>query len=190
MRSMRPARGKRPGAKLGSFRKNANPPARDEKLASFRKKADSSAEAIAESSARDGRFRVLVAVHRPRYRARVERAMTGFDWEVRSLLNKEDPVGKIHQKPPHVFVISDDFGRQKDLGILRAVQKFRASGMKIIALFEDADSAAGNEELSDDSIVPPWTTGDMRRILSEVYAEITGNPVPEADSSNNEDKDG
>src|SRR5688500_16810679 len=61
-------------------------------------------------------FRVLVAVHRPRYRARTERAMIGFDWEVRSLLNKEDPVGLVHQRQPNVLIISDDFGRQKDLG--------------------------------------------------------------------------
>jgi hypothetical protein len=104
--------------------------------------------------------------------------MRGFDWEVRSLLNKEDPVGLIHQKPPNVFVISDDFGRQKDLGILRAVQRFRASGMKIIALFEDAESAHENQELCDRALAPPWKTAEMRVILGALFTDLTGHAAP------------
>src|SRR5437764_13890689 len=84
------------------------------------------------------RFRVLIAVHRPRYRSRAERAVDFPGWLVRSLLNKEDPVGLINQLPPHILIISDDFGRQKDLGILKAVQRYREKGMKIVGLFEDA----------------------------------------------------
>src|SRR5256885_941177 len=40
-----------------------------------------------------GAFRVLIAVHRPRYRVRAERAVTLPDWAICSLLNKQDPIG-------------------------------------------------------------------------------------------------
>jgi hypothetical protein len=159
------------GSKLGSFRKkhDSAPPARAAETSDF--------------SVPDGepkRFRVLVAVHRPRYRARTERAMRGFGWEVRSLLNKEDPVGLIQQKPPNVFIISDDFGRQKDLGILRAVQRFRASSMKIIALFEDAESAEEYSRLCDKVLTPPWKTAEMRENLVGLFREMTGQSLQTA----------
>jgi hypothetical protein len=115
--------------------------------------------------------------------------MTGFDWEVRTLLNKEDAVGKVHQKPPHIFVISDDFGRQKDLGILRAVQRFRDSGMKVIALFEDADSAREHADLCDSALAPPWKTAEVRAILSALYVEKTGEQPNVADENDEEAED-
>src|SRR5688572_10908585 len=110
------ARSRRTGGEgLGSFRKN-----RDSARVKHAAVPSESAALAKESKT----FRVLVAVHRPRYRARTERAMTGLGWVTRSLLNKEDPVGLVHQRRPNVLIISDDFGRQKDLGILRGVQRF------------------------------------------------------------------
>src|SRR2546423_700922 len=63
-----------------------------------------------------GTFRVLIAVHRPRYRMRAERAVTLPGWGICSLLNKQDPIGLMNQERPHLLILSDDFGRQKDLG--------------------------------------------------------------------------
>ncbi len=99
------------------------------------------------------------------------------DWRLKSLLNKEDPVGMVNQKPPHVLILSDDFGRQKDLAILRAVQKYRGKSMRIIALFEDADSLAANAHLCDAALTPPWKTIDLREIVVELCAKITGKPI-------------
>ena len=113
-------------------------------------------------------FRVLIAVHRPRYRSRSERAAAVPGWNMRSLLNKEDPVGLINRKPPQLLIVSDDFGRQKDLGIVRAVQKYRGRGMKIIGLFEDQEAAEAAGELFDATLSPPWKAVDLRRIAAEV----------------------
>ena len=90
-----------------------------------------------------GAFRVLIAVHRPRFRGRAERAANLEGWEVMALLNKQDPVGMAQKppRPPDILMLSHDFGRQKDLAIFRAVQRFRAQGMKIVGLVDDCETA-------------------------------------------------
>ena len=90
------------------------------------------------------------------------------------MLNKEDPVGVVHQRRPNVLIISDDFGRQKDLGILRAVQRFRDSGMKIVALFQEEESAEKYSALYDAALTPPWKTADMREIISKSFINMRG----------------
>ncbi len=115
-------------------------------------------------------FRVLIAVQRPRYRSRAKRATAVPVWEVRSLLNKEDPVGLINRKAPNLLIISDDFGRQKDLGIVKAVQKYRVSGMKIVGLFEEKSVAGAASDLCDVVLSTPWKTADLR----EHILKLTG----------------
>ena len=110
-------------------------------------------------------------------------------WDVRSLLNKEDPVGIIQQNPPNIFIISHDFGRQKDLGILRAVQRFRDSGMKIVALFEDSESEKANGDLCDFAFSPPWRTAEMRDTLSTIYTGISGKSAAFAAEDDRSDDD-
>jgi hypothetical protein len=122
----------------------------------------------------ESKFRVLIAVHRPRYRSRAERAVALPGWETRSLLNREDPVGLINQKPPHLLILSSDFGRQKSLGILKAVQRFRAAGLRIIALFEEMEEAMENAALFDAALAPPWKAQDLREHAARLYEEITG----------------
>ena len=125
------------------------------------------------------RFRVLIAVHRPRFRSRAERAVDFPGWLVRALLNKEDPVGLINQLPPHILIISDDFGRQKDLGIFKAAQRFRASGMKIIGLFEEAEVAETARPDCDFVLGMPWRTADVRALAAQIFEEIKGRPPAE-----------
>ena len=57
-------------------------------------------------------FRVLIAVHRPRYRGRAGRAAQITSWDVISLLNKQDPVGICSKapSPPDILILSGDFG--------------------------------------------------------------------------------
>jgi len=132
------------------------------------------AERTVETKKEPDRFRILIAVNRPRYRSRAERAVDIPGWEVRSLLNKEDPIGIMNQKPPHIFILSADFGRNKTLGFLKAAQKFRAPDMKIIALFEDEEEMATAEGLYDAAFFPPWKTIELRAVAAEQCAEITG----------------
>src|SRR5262249_257898 len=120
------------------------------------------------------RFKVLIAVHRPRFRARAERAVDFPGWLVRSLLNKEDPVGLINQLPPQILIISDDFGRQKDLGILRAVQRYRATGMRVIGLFEESETAETAKPDCDYTLAMPWRTSDVRELAARIFEEIKG----------------
>ena len=127
-------------------------------------------------------FRVLIAVHRPRYRSRAERAVALPDWEVRSLLNREDPIGLINREVPHIFILSGDFGRNKDLGFLKAAQRYRGPEMKIIGLFDDKEEAAEAAELHDAALAPPWTTADLRAIAASFYAAQRGTPPTEADT--------
>jgi hypothetical protein len=117
-------------------------------------------------------FRVLIAVHRPRYRSRSERAVNALGWEIRSLLNKEDPIGLINQKRPDILIISDDFGRNKSMGFLKAAQKWRPQGLKIIAVFEDAEEMKEAAELYDAAFAPPWRTAEMREIVADYYRAI------------------
>ena len=44
-------------------------------------------------------FRVLIAIHRPRYRGRAVRASALVGWEVTALLNKQDVVGQVAKLP-------------------------------------------------------------------------------------------
>jgi hypothetical protein len=122
------------------------------------------------------RFRVLIAVHRPRFRSRAERAVDFPGWLIRCLLNREDPVGLINQRPPHILIISDDFGRQKDLGILKAVQRFRLAGMKIVGLFEDPEIAETAKPDCDIALAMPWRTADVRAVAAQMFEEIKGRP--------------
>lgn len=123
------------------------------------------------------RFRVLIAVHRPRYRSRAERAVDLPGWEVRSLLNKEDPIGLLNQKPPHILILSADFGRNKTFGYLKAAQKYRSDQTKIIGVFEDEAGALEAADLCDAVFHPPWKTVEMRAKAAELYQEITGDPA-------------
>ena len=119
-------------------------------------------------------FRVLIAVNRPRYRVRSERATNGDGWATLSLLNKQDPIGLINQKQPDVLIISDDFGRNKNLGFVKAAQKWRASGLKLILLTEDAAVAANSTELWDSALVTPWKTIQLRALVAAVYLANRG----------------
>jgi hypothetical protein len=127
---------------------------------------------------KDDRFRVLIAVNRPRYRSRSERAVDLPGWEVRSLTNKEDPIGLINQKRPDILIISDDFGRNKNLGFIRAAQRWRPEGMRIIALFEDEEVSEGAQELYDASLIPPWKAIQLREVAGTLYEEVRGEPAP------------
>lgn len=116
-----------------------------------------------------GPFRVLIAVHRPRFRGRSERAAALQGWQVTALLNKQDPVGQCAKapRPPDLLVLSGDFGRQKDYAIFRAVQPYRAKGMKLIGLVEDCEAAPEGhpdsvpEKLCDICIPPPLQNGGI-----------------------------
>ena len=133
-----------------------------------------------------GPFRVLIAVNRPRYRQRVERAAAFVGWEVTALLNKQDPVG-ITQKPPRppdILILAGDFGRQKDYGIFRAVQQQRKKGMRLIGMVEECAAApeafpdSSPDNLCDVCIVPPYKTADLRALFVRLYEEIRGQPAP------------
>ena len=120
------------------------------------------------------RFRVLIAVHRPRFRSRAERGVDFPGWLIRSLLNKEDPVGLINQLPPHILIISDDFGRQKDLGILKAVQRYREAGMRVVGLFEDPEIAETAKAECDFVMAMPWKTIDVHLLCARIFEDIKG----------------
>ena len=134
----------------------------------------------------DTTFRVLIAVHRPRFRGRAERAAALTGWNVTALLNKQDPVG-IAQKPPRppdLLILSEDFGRQRDLAIFRAVQKWRSQGMKIIGLVEDCAAAPEGfpdsvpSRLCDVCLSPPYTASGLRALFVRLYEEMRGEPAP------------
>jgi hypothetical protein len=119
---------------------------------------------------------VLIAVHRPRYRSRAERAAALPDWEVRSLLNREDPIGLINRKPPNIFIVSGDFGRNKELGFLKAAQRYRSPEMRIVGLFDDPEEAQKARELCDAVLAPPWRTADLRALAAQFYEAQRGLP--------------
>lgn len=135
------------------------------------KKAERPAAPIAKEP---NRFRVLIAVNRPRYRSRAERAVDLPGWEMRSLLNKEDPIGLMSRKPPHILILSADFGRNKTLGFLKASQRFRSEQMKLIGIFEDEEAAEGADELCDATFCPPWKTAEMQAVAARLFEEIKG----------------
>ena len=134
----------------------------------------------------DQTFRVLIAVHRPRYRGRVDRAAALEGWSVTALLNKQDPVGLCQKppRPPDLLILSEDFGRQRDLAIFRAVQKWRSRGMRVIGLIEDCATAPEGfpdsvpADLCDVCLSPPYKAADIRALLARLYEEMRGEPAP------------
>ncbi len=142
-------------------------------------------------------FRVLIAVHRPRYRGRAERACGLVGWEVTSLLNKQDVVGQVAKQPgpPDLVVVSGDFGRQRDYAIFRAVQPWRKQGMRLIGMVADCQSPPADypdsapEKLCDICLTPPYTTPDLRAHFCRLYEEMRGAPAPPAHSASNADRD-
>lgn len=131
-------------------------------------------------------FRIVIAVHRPRFRGRCERAAALEGWNVTSLLNRQDPVGLVTKKPgpPDLLILSGDFGRQKDYAIFRAVQPWREKGMRIVGLVDDCetppdgfpDSAA--EAICDVCLSPPYTAAALRELFARLYTEMRGKPAP------------
>lgn len=131
-------------------------------------------------------FRVLIAVHRPRYRGRAERAAALIGWEVTSLLNKQDPVGIAAKAPgpPDIMILSGDFGRQRSYAIFRAVQQWRKKGLHIIGMVEDCETApegfpdSAPAKLCDICISPPYKTIEIRELLTRLYEKIRRQPAP------------
>jgi hypothetical protein len=119
-------------------------------------------------------FRVLIAVSRPRYRSRAERATLFDDWAVRILTNKEDPIGLINQVMPDIYIVSEDFGKSKKMGMLTAAQRWREKGLKVVAIFEDEEKKEEAAELYDAAICPPWKTAQLREVLAEVFRSKRG----------------
>ena len=87
-------------------------------------------------------------------------------------------------RPPDLLIMSEDFGRQKDLAIFRAVQKYREQGMTVIGLVEDCNTAPEGfpdsvpTELCDVCLSPPYKTADLRALFEEVYEELRSKPAP------------
>ncbi len=131
-------------------------------------------------------FRIVIAVHRPRYRGRCERAVALEGWDVTSLLNRQDPVGLVTKKPgpPDLLILSGDFGRQKDYAIFRAVQAWREKGMRIVGLVDDCETApegfpdSAPTDLCDVCLPPPYTAAALRELFSQLYTEMRGKPAP------------
>ncbi len=138
-------------------------------------------QTVEEPSARNP-FRVVIAVHRPRFRRRAERAVQFENWEITVLLNKEDAVGACQRgpRPPDILVISHDFGRQKTLAIFRAVQNLRSSGLKIVGLVEDCNSGpdefpeAVPARLCDVCLTEPIKTADLQAVFVNLFEQIRG----------------
>lgn len=119
-------------------------------------------------------FRVLIAAHRPRYRSRAEHAVDVPGWEVRSLLNREDPIGLINRKPPDIFIISVDPETKTNVGYLRAAQRYRPGGMRIIGLFEDAETAAEFAGQCDTAFAAPWRHAEVHTAALTIHEAIRG----------------
>ncbi len=138
-------------------------------------------QTVEESPAKNP-FRVVIAVHRPRFRRRAERAVQFENWDVTILLNKDDAVGACQRgpRPPDILVISDDFGRQKTLAIFRAVQNLRRSGLKIVGLVEDCDRAPEDfpeaipSLLCDVCLTEPFKTAGLQEVFVNLFEEIRG----------------
>lgn len=121
-------------------------------------------------------FKVLVAIHRPKYRSRMLRGLSAFDWDVRSLLNKEDPIGILNQHETNILVLSNDFGRNRELGFLKAAQRFRSDGVLIIGLFDTEEEARTASELYDIALYPTWKSLNAQEVLADLYQRIKGEP--------------
>ncbi|HZT42164.1 MAG TPA: hypothetical protein VFA07_08235 [Chthonomonadaceae bacterium] len=173
--------GSRPGGKPSS-RAGRPRPTRQEsgdfKIVERRSEGETAFEA--------GSFRVLIAVHRPRFRGRAERAAALEGWEVTALLNKQDPVGLVAKppRPPDLLILSGDFGRQRDYAIFRAVQPWRERGMKLIGLVGNCEIAPEDypdsvpERLCDVCLVPPYKTAELRAVFTRLYEQMRGQPAP------------
>ncbi|HZO91105.1 MAG TPA: hypothetical protein VFB38_22455 [Chthonomonadaceae bacterium] len=187
-RDSRPSRpinkaGSRPRPQAGRPRPNA-----EDTFRIVERRPDRSA-APAESGGapeKPSAFRVLIAVHRPRYRVRAERAAALVGWEVTALLNKQDAVGAVSKppRPPDLLILSGDFGRQRDYAIFRAVQKWRSRGMKLIGMVDDCETPpegfpdSAPEKLCDVCLTPPYKTADLRALFTRLYQEMRGEPAP------------
>ncbi len=144
--------------------------------AAARRTAAAEAATVAAKPKEPEPFRVLIAVHRPRYRARAERAVEIVGWKTRSLLNREDPIGLMNQEAPNLFILSVDTAQNKNVGFLRAAQRFRADGMRLIGLFESKEGAQEAADLCDAALFPPWRTSGLRAHAARFYEAIRGTP--------------
>lgn len=134
-------------------------------------------------------FRVLIAVSRPRYRVRAERATVFDDWAIRVLTNKEDPIGLINQLMPDVYIVSEDFGKSKKMGMLTAAQRWREKGLKVVALFEDEEKMEEAAELYDAALSPPWKTIQLREIVARFFTDRRGSEPTGGPAVKDEDSD-
>lgn len=121
-------------------------------------------------------FAVLLAVHRPRYRSRAERAVASPEWNVRSLTIKEDPIGMIQQKTPDVFIVSVETDKNKGVGYLRAAQRFREQGLFVLALFESPEEAEAYEGQYDALLVAAKSLA-IRAVVAAEYERRRGKPA-------------
>lgn len=143
-------------------------------------------ERVVEAPAPELPFRIVIAVHRPRFRGRIERSVARLGWDVTALLNKQDPVGLCAKapRPPDILVLSGDFGRQRSYAIFRAVQRYRELGLKIVGLVEDCEEApegfpdSAPSALCDVCITPPIKTADMRELFADLYRAAKGEEPP------------
>src|SRR5947209_7359321 len=98
-RAKRPqrSRGGRPGRKSARSRPRTTAGARQvgARPAIVERHASASPAAAAPDDSAVMPFRVLIAVHRPRFRGRAVRAAALVGWEVTALLNKQDVVGQV-----------------------------------------------------------------------------------------------
>ena len=142
-------------------------------------------------------FRVLIAVHRPRFRGRAVRASALVGWEVTTLLNKQDVVGQVARLPgpPDLVLLSGDFGRQRDYAIFRAIQPWRGQGMQLIGMVEDCQTApdefpdSAPDRLCDVCLTPPYTAAGLRELLVRLYEEKREEPAPPPKSAASADQD-
>lgn len=118
-----------------------------------------------------GRFRVMIVAHRPRYRARALRAADGPGWLVTALLNRQDPIGLLHQKLAHVLIISVDAETNRNVGYLRAAQPLRPAGLQVIGIFGGQAEAESLREQCDVVLVSPWRTAELREKLNLIAAQ-------------------
>ena len=140
----------------------------------------------AEVAPEDLPFRIVIAIHRPRFRSRAERGAARVGWEVTALLNKQDPVGFCSKgnRPPEILVLSGDFGRQKDYAIFRAVQPSRAKGMLLVGLVEDCETApegfpsSAPKDLCDICLTPPIKSADFRDLFAKIYTDLRHEAPP------------
>src|SRR5690349_7604802 len=86
----------RPGGKPPTSRKPSGRPGakRDFKVVD-RESAKPAAVTGGTATDTPAPFRILIAVHRPRFRGRAVRAAALVGWEVTTLLNKQDVVGQV-----------------------------------------------------------------------------------------------